>query len=383
MNNRPTTGITCDGFFGTASLVLVVAFSLLSCDQQQEIKAGKAETEVIRPVKLMTVASGDDALNRSLPGRVRAFNRVELAFQVGGTLVQLPVQEGQSVQKGDLLARLDSRDFEVALRNAESRVQRAKALLRLSTVEYERLERVRKADPGAVALSHLDRAMERKEMAHADLLTAEAALDTAKLQLSYTYLKAPFPGIVSSRSVDNFQEVQAKQTIFSMDDFTMVEVVVEVPESLMAPIRNPGTYVVTAEFAPAPGKRYPLTLKEYSIRGDPKTLTYQVTFQMPQPEEKINILPGMTANVVAEPKERSALPIVIPAVAVFSQEGGTPHVWVVKSEDMTVHLREVKTGALTGADGIEIIEGLQRGETIAVSAASQLREGTKVRKFES
>jgi membrane fusion protein, multidrug efflux system len=382
MNNRSNTGITCDGFFGTASLVLAVAFSLLSCDQQQEIKAGKAETEVIRPVKLMTVASGDDALNRSLPGRVRAFNRVELAFQVGGTLVQLPVQEGQSVKKGDLLARLDSRDFEVALRNAESRVQRAKALLRLSTVEYERLERVRKADPGAVALSHLDRAMERKEMAHADLLTAEAALDTAKLQLSYTYLKAPFPGIVSSRSVDNFQEVQAKQTIFSMDDFTMVEVLVEVPESLMAPIRSPGTYLVTAEFAPAPGKRYPLTLKEYSIRGDPKTLTYQVTFQMPQPEEKINILPGMTANVVAEPKERSALPIVIPAVAVFS-EGGIPHVWVVNSEDMTAQLRKVKTGALTGADGIEIIEGLQRGETIAVSAVTHLREGTKVRKFES
>jgi multidrug efflux pump subunit AcrA (membrane-fusion protein) len=73
---------------------------------------------------------------------------------------------------------------------------------------------------------------------------------------------------------------------------------------------------------------------------------------------------------------------VIPAVAVFSQQDGSPHVWVVKPEDMTVHLRKVKTGNLAGADSIEIVEGLQAGETVAVSAVSQLREGMKVRKLE-
>jgi multidrug efflux pump subunit AcrA (membrane-fusion protein) len=103
---------------------------------------------------------------------------------------------------------------------------------------------------------------------------------------------------------------------------------------------------------------------------------------MDQPKGKINILPGMTANVTAEPRQGAALPIVIPAVAVFSQQGGSPHVWVIKPEAMTVHLRKVKTGDLVGADGIEIVEGLQRGEIIAASAVTQLREGMKVQRFE-
>jgi multidrug efflux system membrane fusion protein len=363
----------------TTFLVLALAASLLSCEKKEE---KKVETEVVRPVKLMTVAPAKEALYRSLPGRVRASKRVELAFQVDGTLIELPVQEGQSVKEGDLLARLDPRDFEASMRSAKGQVERAQALLRSATVEHERLERVRKADPGAVAQSQVDRALEREAAARADLLSSEATLDMTKLQLSYTYLKAPFSGIVSSRAVDNFQEVRAKQTILTLDDLSVVEVLVEVPESFMAPIRSPGTYLVYAEFAPAAGKRYPLTLKEYSTRGDPKTLTYQVTFQMDQPQEGINILPGMTANVLAEPKKGAVLPIVIPAVALLSQQGKSPHVWVVKPEDMTVHLREVKTGNLVGADSIEIVEGLQSGETIAVSAVTHLREGMKVRKFE-
>ena len=363
----------------TAFLAFALATSLLSCGKKEE---KKVEVAVVRPVKLMTAVSGKEALDRSLPGTVRASQRLELAFQVEGTLIQLRAREGQSVKKGDVLARLDSRDFEVAVRDAESQVERNQALVRLAAVELDRLERVKKADPGAVAQSHIDRALQRKAMAQADLRSSEAALDMAKLRLSYTYLKAPFSGIVSNRFLDNFQEVRAKQIVLALDDLSLVEVFVELPESLMAPIRTPGAYLVYAEFAPAPGKRYPLTLKEYSLRGDPKTLTYQVTFQMPQPKEGVKILPGMTANVMAEPKKGAVLPIVVPAVAVFSHESGGPHVWVVKPEDMTVHLRKVKTGDLAGTDGIEIVEGLERGETIAVSAVSLLREGMKVRKLE-
>ena len=363
----------------TAFLAFALATSLLSCGKKEE---KKVEVAVVRPVKLVTVVSGKEALDRSLPGTVRASQRLELAFQVEGTLIQLRAREGQSVKKGDVLARLDSRDFEVAVRDAESQVERNQALVRLAAVELDRLERVKKADPGAVAQSHIDRALQRKAMAQADLRSSEAALDMAKLRLSYTYLKAPFSGIVSNRFLDNFQEVRAKQIVLALDDLSLVEVFVELPESLMAPIRTPGAYLVYAEFAPAPGKRYPLTLKEYSLRGDPKTLTYQVTFQMPQPKEGVKILPGMTANVMAEPKKGAVLPIVVPAVAVFSHESGGPHVWVVKPEDMTVHLRKVKTGDLAGTDGIEIVEGLERGETIAVSAVSLLREGMKVRKLE-
>lgn len=365
------------GLPGAVLVVIAVSVSLLACSKAE---APKAAPEVVRPVKLMTIGAGEETLNRSLPGRVRAAKRVELAFQIGGTLIAIAVKQGQRVKKGDLLARLDPRDFEVALRDAKAQMERAKALLRLSKIEYERLARVKAADPGAVAQSHLDRAAERRAMAHADLQTAAAAVDAAELKLSYTYLKAPFSGIVSSRLVDNYQEVQAKQTVFSLDDLSLIEVYVEFPESLMAPIRSPAAYQICAEFAPATGKRYPLTLKEYSLRGDPKTLTYQVVFQMPQPHE-VYIFPGMTATVSTEPKKGAARPILIPTVALFAQQGRSPEVWVVDTQNMTVHLRKVKTGSLAGADSIEIAEGLQEGETIAVSAVNQLREGMKICMF--
>ena len=71
--------------------------------------------------------------------------------------------------------------------------------------------------------------------------------------------------------------------------------------------------------------------------------------------------------------------ITVPAVAVFADESGTSHVWVVNQETMQVNRRKVTTGDLTGTDGIGITEGLNNGEMIAVSGVSRLREGMKVR----
>ena len=347
-----------------------------------EVQAAPEQTGVVRKVKLMTVASGGEAVGRNLPGTVRASKRVELAFQIHGRLIDLPVQEGQLVEEGEVLAKLDPRDLDIAVRNAESQVQRAQAVVRLSTIEYERLERVKKAEPGAVAQSQIDRAVEHQAMAHADLLAAESARDFAQLQLSYNRLTAPFAGVVSSRAVDNFQEVVAKQPVMTLDDLSVVEVVVDIPEALMAPVMRPGSHLAYAEFAFAPGKKYPLTLKEYSTRANPATLTYQVTGEMKQPEDGTKVLPGMTANVWAEPNEEAARSIKVPAVALFTPQGKAPHVWVVNPADMTVQRREVRTGNLVGSDSVDILEGLHDGETIAVSAVTELRDGMKIQRFE-
>ncbi|MEE8591475.1 MAG: efflux RND transporter periplasmic adaptor subunit, partial [Spirochaetia bacterium] len=118
-------------------------------------------------------------------------------------------------------------------------------------------------------------------------------------------------------------------------------------------------------------------------RADPRTQTYQVTLQMRQPEG-INILPGMTASVVQHrPKEEDDTGrFVIPAIAVFADEAGNSHAWVVDRDTMTVHRRKVTTGELTGTDSIQILDGLQSDEMIAISGVSRLREGMKVRHLE-
>lgn len=404
---------------------LMMAF--FSCGKEEEKTVKK---EVVRPLKMMTVTSSREAMQRRFPGRVRAAKRVELAFRVSGPLIELPIEEGQKVEKGDLIAKIDPRDFDANLRNfqgqlanaeaalkamrqarpedirrLEANVKTAEAVAKLATAEYDRILRIQKADPGAVSQGMIDQAVEKKTSSEASLNKAKeelrigkigarpediqakeaeikslkALVDSAKLQVEYTTLTAPFSGIVSKRYVDNFQEVQAKQPIVSLDDISSVEILVDVPEIVMAGVREGGAGVAVAEFAAAPGKRYPLTIKEFATRADPTTQTYQIVLEMPQPED-INVLPGMTATVTGSTGEREQGKdiFVVPAIAVTADAAGNAQVWVVDKETMKVTPRPVKTGNLTGTDSIEIVEGLKDGETVAVSGVSRLREGMQV-----
>jgi RND family efflux transporter MFP subunit len=213
-------------------------------------------------------------------------------------------------------------------------------------------------------------------------------VDAAQDKLGYTTLRAPFAGVISKRYVDNFQEVRAKQAIVSLDDISSLEILVDLPEIVVASIRESDKEIGSearahAEFAAAPDAEYPLRIKEFATRADPRTQTYQVVFQMKRPEDLL-ILPGMTATVVGEPPVSGETGdfFVIPAIAVFADDQGKSQVWVVDKETMTAQRRGVTTGDLTGEANIQITEGLRSGDTVAVSGVSQIREGMKVKPFD-
>jgi RND family efflux transporter MFP subunit len=385
LNYARNGGSTGRGFIGTAFPVLSLAVLLLSCGEreQKEIKP-----EVVRPVKILTVTSSADALQRKYPGMVRASKRADLAFQVEGTLRQLPVEEGREVKEGQLIAQLDQRDFENNLLNAQGQLAKAKAALESAQSEYNRILRIQKQDPGAASESMVVKRREAVDQAKAEIKSTQAAVDAAQDKLGYTTLRAPFTGVVSRRYVDNFQEIRSKQAIVSLDDTSSLEILVDLPEIAVSSIRESGRKSgadapAHAEFAAAPGKEYPLKVKEFATRADPKTQTYQVVLLMKKPEDVL-ILPGMTATVVGSPPSniRQDGVFIIPAIAVFADNQGAPNVWVVDKEKMTVGRRKITTGDLTGQASIQIKDGLKSGDTIAVSGVSQLREGMKVRPFD-
>jgi RND family efflux transporter MFP subunit len=225
----------------------------------------------------------------------------------------------------------------------------------------------------------VDQRREGVNKAKADMASLQAAVDEAKNKLKYTYLRAPFDGVIARRYVDNFQEVRMKQPVVTLDDLSSVEILVDVPENLMAVIRA-GEAEGVAEFPSNPGKQYPVTLKEFATRADPTTQTYQVVLTMPAPDD-IRVLPGMTASVSGKEavRDTAAEHIVIPAIAVFADESGKSNVWVVDPETMKVAERPVETGELTGSASIQILKGLNPGDQIAVTGVAQLREGMQVR----
>ena len=221
-------------FSARACLIALLVFLLTSCGKKEEPPA----KEVVRPVKMMTIASGDVTFKRSFPGKVKASQQVDLAFKVSGPLVEFPVNEGQSVKIGKLLARIDPRDFKINLDKAKAHALEAEQ-------QYKRYKDL----------------YIKKQVSKADFDKYRAASDIARAQkedaqhaLSDTYLRAPFAGVIAKKFVENFQEVRAKQPIVSLQDVSSVEIHIDVPEAVMARFRSKGTVTAMAEFVAAPGK---------------------------------------------------------------------------------------------------------------------------------
>jgi multidrug efflux system membrane fusion protein len=235
-------------------LILFLLLFIASCGREEE----KASVpEVVRPVKVITVVPSGAGSGLQFPGKVRADQRVELAFKVvGGRLIELPIagKEGGYVKKGELLARIDPKDFETDLRNAEGRLKEAEAALKLAKSQYARVQRIRKEDPGATSQAMVDKRREAVNQAQGRIKSLKASVDNAKNLLSYTYLRAPFAGRIARRYVDNFQEVKPKQPIASLEDISRVELLIDIPENVMAVARAEGPRSVKAVPLPRPIK---------------------------------------------------------------------------------------------------------------------------------
>lgn len=348
------------------TLALFIAILLFSGCGKEEIVEKR---EVIRPVKTMTVQATESSFDHSFPGKVRAAKRSELSFKVSGPLTALPVEEGQEVKQGDLIAQIQKRDFETALDEAKARNLEAEKQFRRYKELYAK-KQVSRAD--------FDRYRASRDV-------AKAQLEDAVNRLADTSLTAPFDGIISKRFVENFQKVQAKEAIANLQDITRIEVLVDIPELLMANMKEKkDTITIHSRFESLPGQEYAMTLKEYSTQADPATQTYRIVLVMDQPENG-GILPGMTAMVSSTSKpgmEEIQQSIRIPAIAVMEAPGKKAFVWLLDSKDSTVHKQMVRIGRLQGTDDILIEEGLQGKETIIIAGITQLEEGMKVRPWE-
>jgi RND family efflux transporter MFP subunit len=351
-------------------------FALLGCKDEIPQK------EMIRPVRAMQISDPAEFTKRWFPGQAKATQEVDLSFRVAGPLVKLPVNVGDTVRKGKALARIDPRDYKVNLQNALGQLERAKATLKRAEADYERVLRIQKQDPGAVSQTLVDSNRQTAASTRAEIRSLQADVDSARDRLGYTYLKAPFDGIVTATYVENYEDVKAKQPIVRLIDNSQIEMIVNIPEVLIshADYLKEAGKVFRVRFDPFPNREIEAQIKEIGKEASKTTRTYPVTLIMDQPED-IKILPGMAgnaANTVSPPGMQGQLQVVIPETAVFSPDENKTYVWIIDEKSKKVNKREVKTGDLLDS-GITVREGIEPGEWIATAGVHYLKEGQEVR----
>ncbi len=338
--------------------LLVLSFPLLvACSKQAPV-----EDIVIRPVKAIQVGKDVGMHGRSFPGRARATQEVNLAFDVPGSLIERPVNIGDEVKTGDLIARLNPKDFQAKVKSAQARLRtakrnfdRAKELLVkkfISQAEYDRLE------------SRVD--------------VDEAELAVAQKALADSVILAPFTGRISNLYVENFEAVQAKKVVARLLDSTQIEMVINLPETLITQINSVREIMVS--FDSFPEHEFIASIKEISNEASAITRTYPVTLLFPQPEE-VTILPGMAGKAWATKRdlgEGISAELMIPVAAVFTPETeARSHVWVIDESTGKVSMAVIETGRIT-VRGVEVLSGLSEGQWIATAGVRSLTPGQQV-----
>ncbi len=346
------------------SIVSAMALVLSGCSEE------KAETtDIIRPVKVVEIAAIDTSRTLSYSGTVRARTEMNLGFRVNGKITERLVDIGQRVKSGDLLARIDPSDYELALTSAKASLDAADR-----QVETTELARVRAEQLFAKNVSpkaQLEQATLSYNQAVATRDSARSALDQAKNQVSYTDLKSDQNGIVTAVSADIGQVVGSGIPVVSVAVDGEKEVLVAIPETDIAQFK-PGK-IVTVGFWSDASLMLQGKVREVAGSAEPQSRTFAVRISLPNDQ---NVLLGMTAGILASAADAQQL-VSIPLSA-LAKKDDQPIVWTVDRTAETVHSRPVKVTDFIG-DGVRIAEGLKPGDVVVAAGTQFMTEGLKVK----
>lgn len=345
-------------------VILAAAVLVAGCEARTE---PKVVDQSIRPAKVIVAQEYGAATVHEFVARVEAAQSIDLSFEVDGVLAQLPVREGQTVERGQLVAALDPTDFRLAVREAELQVQ-------LASQDLER--KLKLLAQHGIAASLVEDARSMHEL-------QQVRLEQRREALAKSRIAAPFEAHVARRYIDNHVQVGVMDPVVRLNDLRELHVVAGIPEQLLVTVNTERVLGLEAIFPFAPERRFPLTYRENRGEADAVAQTYEVSFAMQRPPE-FNVLPGMTAavRVSLRPRPGASKFVRLPVSALVSSPDKRFFVWVFDPRTQAVHKQAVEVGT-PDAGGVPIVSGLDGGELVIATGASQLSEGMRVRPLDA
>jgi multidrug efflux system membrane fusion protein len=343
-------------------------------------KAGKGRRYVdpnrLQPVTVASARTGDVNVVQTALGTVTAARTAIVRPRVDGLLQSIAFNDGQLVKPGQVLAEIDPAPFQVALEQAEGQYARDKAQLENARVDLARYQTLLKQD--SIAQQQVDQQAALVKQLEGTVQIDQAAVDNARLQLSYTRISAPIGGRLGLRQVDAGNMVHSSDAngLVVITQVQPIGVIFTIPQDVLPQVL---TRMRSGEKLPV--EAWDRDQKQMLDRGtlistdnqiDVTTGTVKLKAEMPNPQYKL--FPNQFVNVRMVVNTLHGV-VVVPSAAIQRNTQGA-FVWVVR-DDSTVTQRPVATGPTEGQD-TAIESGVKAGERVVTDGVDRIREGAKV-----
>ncbi len=331
--------------------------------------------ERLRPVRYLTVESNSLFRDRVFSGTSKSSTESRLSFKVAGTVTSVPVQIGQRLGAGDLIAEIDAASYVLQQQQAEASLVEAEANNRRATANYERTKGLYANDNAS--LTDLETARAQAESSVAVVAAASKSLEIARLNVSYTQLRADTDCSIASVDVEVNENVNPGQLVSTVSCGDAYEVTLNLPESL---IGNVSTYTpVSMRFGAIPGVVFEGEIAEIAVASAGDSAAFPVVIRIFGSHPSLRS--GLAADVTFQLDSATGQGvIVLPVSAVINDPDGT-YAYIAEPGatpgEATISRRSIMLGELS-QDGVEVIDGIELGDRVVTAGVSVIRVGQRV-----